>query len=335
MSQSFYSTALAHWSTALLSAIALVGCTTPNPPTTGASPAATLGATPAATTADKKPKVVASYSVPCHLVREIAKEQVELTCLIDPDQDPHTYAAKPSDKQAIEQADLVFYGGLNFEPTIIEMVTSTNTPAPKLPLNELATPAPLFVEEEGKKEPDPHVWHDAENTIRMVQIIQQNLAKVDPNNAAEYAKNAATVETQFKALHAWVPKQIATIPANQRKLVTTHDALGYYARAYGLTVEGALLGVSTDEAASAAKVKSLSQSIQATGIPVIFAEVTANDKVLRTVAKEAGVKISSEPLVADGLGAIGSPQGTYTGMMTSNTCTIAKNLGGNCTEFRP
>jgi ABC-type Zn uptake system ZnuABC Zn-binding protein ZnuA len=268
-------------------------------------------------------------------VQEIAKDKVDLNCLISPDQDPHTFEARPSDKQAIEQADIVFYGGLNFEPAISDLVSSANTPAPKLPLNELATPNPLFVEEDGKKEPDPHVWHDAENTMRMVKIIQENLAKLDPTNAAEYSKNAAALETKFKALHAWVPKQIQTIPKDQRRLVTTHDAMGYYSRAYGIPVEGTLLGVSTDEAASAAKVKSLSQGIQASGVPVIFGEVTANDKVLRTVAKEAGVKISPEPLVADGLGAKDSPQGTFVGMMESNTCNIAENLGGQCVPFKP
>lgn len=338
MSKYMPSSLLKVWSIAVSALlVSLTGCTQPATNTSTSTSTTTSTSEPSASApaAGKKPKVVASYSVPCHLVQEIAKDKVDLTCLVAPDQDPHTYEAKPSDKKAIEQADLVLFGGLNFEPTVIDLVQATKTPAPKLALNELATPNPLFVEEEGKKEPDPHVWHDAKNTIRMVKIIQENLAKIDPEDAAEYTKNATALETQLKALDEWVPKQIATIPAAKRRLVTTHDAMGYYARAYGLKVEGTLLGVSTDEAASASKVKSLSKSVKATGIPVIFAELTANDKILSTVAKEAGVKISSEPLLADGLGATGTPAGTFMGMMEGNTCNIAKNLGGQCTPLKP
>ncbi|GAA6618694.1 metal ABC transporter solute-binding protein, Zn/Mn family [Scytonema sp. NUACC26] len=293
----------------------------------------TTTSSPATAITKTKPKVVASHSVLCNLVEEVAQDKVNLTCLINPDQDPHTYEGKPSDRQAIEQADLVFYAGLNFDPAIASMVEATKTSVPKIALHDQTTSKKLTLVENGKTETDPHVWHDVKNTIGMVQLIETNLAKIDPGHAAEYSKNADAYEARLKALDAWIPKQIATIPQRQRRLVTTHDALGYYANAYGLTVTDTLLGISTEEEPTASKIKSLTNSIKKQGVPVVFAEVTANDKVLKTVANEAKVKISPEELLADGLGKKGTPQGTYIGMMERNTCAIAKGLGGQCTSF--
>ena len=109
--------------------------------------------------------------------------------------------------------------------------------------------------------------------------------------------------------------------------------MSYYARAYGLVVEGTLLGISTEEEPTAAEVKSLTEGIQAIGVPMVFAELTSNDKVLRTVANEADVDISEDVLIADGIGEKGTPSGTYQGMLAYNTCTIVFGLGGTCSEF--
>jgi ABC-type Zn uptake system ZnuABC Zn-binding protein ZnuA len=255
-------------------------------------------------------------------------------CLINYDRDPHTYEATPSDRQAIEQADAVFYAGLNFEPSIIQMVQATNTAAPKVPVHEKAVVEVIQTEEEGKIEPDPHVWHDVQNGIRMVELIQRTLSEADPANAERYASNANTMIRELERLDAWIPEQIATIPENQRRLVTTHDAMSYYARAYGLDVEGTLLGISTEEEPTAAQVKSLVTGVKSANVPVLFAELTSNDKVLRTVANESGVKISKNVLIADGIGKQGTPEGTYQGMLVYNTCAIANGLGGKCTPFK-
>jgi manganese/iron transport system substrate-binding protein len=309
----------------------LVGCESEKASNT-TSEITTTATTAAATS--KKTKVVASHSVICDLVKEIAKDKVDLSCLINPDEDPHVYEGKPSDRQAVEQADVVFYAGLDFDPAIVKMVQASKTAATKLALHEIATDKKLTLVEDGKTETDPHVWHNAKNGLRMVQIIQENLAKVDPSDAAEFSKNAQELETKIKAIDAWIPQQIATIPVKQRTLVTTHDALGYYGNAYGLKINETLQGISTEEQPTAAKVKSLTESIKKQQVPVIFAEVTANDKVLKTVANEAKVKISDTELFADGLGKPDSPQGTYLGMLESNTCAIANGLGGKCTAFK-
>lgn len=169
----------------------------------------------------------------------------------------------------------------------------------------------------------------------MVRLIRENLANIDPANADSYNRNAETLIATLEKLDAWISEHLATIPENQRRLVTTHDALGYYANAYGVPIEGTLVGVSSDREPSAARVKSLTEAIKTAGVPVVFAEFSANDKVLQTVANEAGVSISEKVLIADGLGEKDSPAGTYAGMMEYNTCAIATGLGGQCTSFNP
>ncbi len=268
------------------------------------------------------------------MVEKIGADKIDSNCLIDYDQDPHTYEAKPSDRKAIEDADAVFYAGLNFEPSIVEMSEATKTTAPKIALHEKATANVIQVEEDGEKEPDPHVWHDINNGKEMVKLIGDTLAQVDPDNADTYKTNAEKYNTKLDRLDAWIKQQIALIPADKRKLVTTHDAMSYYAKAYGLTVEGTLLGLNTEEQPTASKVKELSEEIKSKDVPTVFAELTANDKVLKVVAKEAGVEVTPEPLIADGIGAKGTPEGSYTGMIEYNTCIIVKGLSDKeCKPF--
>lgn len=316
---------------AVVSAIAvtigLTACIPPSEVSTSSEGESSLAAN------GEAPDVVASYSVLCSLVEQIAADVLEPTCLIRYDQDPHTYEATPSDRRAIEQAEAVFYAGLNFEPSIIQMVEATTTPSPKVAVHEAAVEDIIQVDEAGQVEPDPHIWHDIENGIRMVRLIEQTLSDIDPANAETYAANADKLVEELERLDTWIPAQVATIPENQRRLITTHDAMSYYARAYGLTVEGTLLGLSTEQEPTAAQVKTLTESIQAIGVPMVFAELTSNDKVLRTVANEAGVRISEDVLIADGIGEAGTPAGSYQGMLVYNTCTIVEGLGGTCSEF--
>lgn len=318
------------WGSAVLAiTVGLAGCGSSADPTAASD--STLETAGQAN--DDDLAVVASFSVLCSMVEQVAADVLEPTCLIGFDQDPHTYEATPSDRRAIELADVVFYAGLDFEPSIIQMVEATDTPAPKIAVHEEAVTTLLELEEDGDIEPDPHIWHDVDNGIRMVQLIEQTLAELDPANADQYSSNAAVLIQELEQLHAWIPTQIATIPENQRRLVTTHDAFQYFAQAYGLTVEGTLLGISTEEEPTAAQVKSLTEGIKSAQVPVVFAELTSNDKVLRTVAREAGVSISDQVLIADGIGQPGTPEGSYQGMLVYNTCIIAEGLGGSCTPL--
>lgn len=292
------------------------------------------------------PKVVATTGVICDLTKEIAESSIDITCLIKPGEDPHAYQSKPENRKAIETANLILYAGYNHEPSIIKLIKSSSNPAPKIAVQELAVPKPLMGEHEhgeekaqnkphvaGEKVPDPHVWHNAQNGIRMVETIRDELKKVSPSNAQLYTKNAAKLTDDLAKIDTWIKVQIATIPAPKRKLVTTHDALSYYANAYGLEIAGALQGVTTEEQPTAARIAELSSQIKTAGVPTIFVETTTNPKLMQTVAREANVKISDKELYSDELGGSGTGADTYEGMLKTNTCAITSGLGGNCTPF--
>ena len=292
--------------------------------------------------AESKPKVVASHNVICDLVDTIAVETIELTCLMDADQDPHTYRPTPGDRKAIEEAQLILYGGYQLEPQITELFANAETP--KVALYEVVT-EPIMVEHEseskqpeaGEKVPkpeleaDPHVWHNVENTVKMVEAIQSIFLQVNPTAAEQYLVNSVSLTEQLWQLDAWIKDQVATIPEGQKFLVTTHDSLNYYVKAYDLDDYQTLQGLSAESSPTASQVRDLSQKVKAAGVTTIFAESTKSDRVIRNVAKAAGVKLSEQPLYADGLGAAEN----YTEMMSHNTCAIVDGLGGECEPFKP
>jgi ABC-type Zn uptake system ZnuABC Zn-binding protein ZnuA len=167
----------------------------------------------------------------------------------------------------------------------------------------------------------------------MAEAIGNSLKQTDPRNADFYRQNINTIRTQLEQLDTWIKAQVATIPQNQRVLVTTHDALGYYAQAYNFRVAESLMGVSTSEQPNAARFRELVELIRAQRVPTVFVEVTSNDRVMNNLAREANVQIAPRSLMADGLGPRGSNTGTYVQMLTSNTCIIVTGLGGQCTPF--
>lgn len=329
--------------TVLAFAVGFVGCTASQE-----NQNATSSPSPSATT-EEKPQLVATSSVLCDLTERIAQDTINLTCLIPAGTDPHVYQPKPSDRKAIEQANLILYNGYGFETDLVKLIESTKNSGPKVAVGEVAVPKPLKGEEHGHEhgagekaetehahsEYDPHVWHDAKNGVRMVEVVRDHLQKISPNHTATYASNAEKMTSQLTQLDNWIQAQISTIPANQRKLVTTHDAMGYYAAAYGIPIEGALQGISTDEKATAGRVKELVGEIKQANVPTIFTETTANPKVIETVAREAKVKVSDQELYADGLGEKGSKADTYEKMLIANTQAIVEGLGGNYTPFQP
>lgn len=328
-------------------ALGLVGCISKQQTRTS-SPNTTSDASP--TSADSnRPKVVATSSVLCDITEKIIQDTVDLTCLIPAGTDPHVYAPKPSDRKAIEQANLILYNGYGFENDLIKLIESTKNSAPKVAVGEAAVPKPLKGEEhdhqhgtEEKAEAghehgefEPHVWHDAKNGVRMVEAVRDNLQKISPSNAATYTSNAAKMTRELTQLDGWIKSQISTIPAQQRKLVTTHDAMGYYAAAYGIPIEGALQGISTEEKPTAGRVKELVDEINQVGVPTIFAEATINPKLMETVSRETGVNVSEQRLFADGLGEKGTNADTYEKMLIANTKAIVEGLGGKYRPFQP
>ncbi len=311
----------------------LTGCTTPTSkqpdvaiPTASETPATT----PTANT--DSPKVVVTNTVLCDLTKQIAASTVNVVCLLAPGSDPHVYKLTPESRQSIEDAKLVLYGGYDFEPELAKAIKATSNPALKIAVHEVAVPQPQKFEEDGKSTTDPHVWHNAQHGIKIAETIATSLEKVVPAQAATYKQNTQKLTSEIGQLDTWIKSQINTIPTAKKVLFTTHDALGYYSKAYGIPVD-ALEGLSTEEKPNAARAKELVGKIKQAQVPTIFAELTLNPKLITAIAQEAKVKVAEQEIYADGLGEANSPGGTYQQMLVANTKAIVEGLGGKYTPF--
>ncbi len=336
---------------ALILGMGVIGCNAaPESNSNNTTSTSNTAITASDRSSENRPLVVATTSVLCDLTKQIAADTVNLKCLVAAGEDPHTYKPKPSDRKDIETANLILYGGYDFEPGIIKLVQASKTPT-KVAVHEVAVPKPIITEghhhhhhhHHGEKEekhsekaenaPDPHVWHNAENGINMVKVIRSNLESKSPENAELYTNNAQKITQELQQIDSWIENQINTIPTKKRQLVTTHDALGYYVQAYGLKFAGALEGLSTEEQPTAAKVGQLVKEIKQKKVPTIFAENAQNPKLIERVAQEANVKVSQREIYADSLGEAGSEADTYQKMLIANTQTIVEGLGGKYTTF--
>lgn len=338
----------------------LSSCTAP----TSTTQEPTTTASPAVASADA-PKVVATTTILCDMVRQIAQETVNLTCLLEPGVDGHVYQPVPEDRKAIENAQLILYSGYDFEPGLIKLIKSTSNPAPKIAVAEKAVPKPLMGhshahDESSEKEkdhdhahdhdhdhghaddhakgedlPDPHVWQNAANGAQMAAVVTSALTQLEPQHKELYTKNGDALKTELAQIHAWISTQIETVPANNRKLVTTHDAMQYFSDAYNIPVSTALQGISTEEKPTATRLKELVDAVKESGVPMIFPEVVVNPKLIEAVARDANVQVSDRTLFTDSIGEPGSKGDTYPRMLIANTQTIVEGLNGKFVSFQP
>ncbi len=282
-------------------------------------------------------KVVATFSVLGDLTQAVGGDDIQLTTLIGPGVDAHTYDPSPADLAMLEQADVIVENGLGFEPWLDNFLDSTNFQGERIIASDGIAPRHAdetdHDDEEAPDEDhahggdDPHVWHSVPNAIVMVENIRDGLQAADPDRAAAYDANAAAKIADLQALDAWVREQVATLPEDRRKLVTSHDTFGYFADTYGFQILGTALGSLSTEAGdpSARQIAQLVGQIKDAGTPAIFAENVANPDLMEAIAAEAGVTLAP-PLYSDALGAPGTPGDTYDGMMRSNVETIVQAL---------
>ncbi|MGB3202228.1 MAG: zinc ABC transporter substrate-binding protein [Nodosilinea sp.] len=289
-----------------------------------------ISSTASSTEDNSQPAVVATSTLLADWAAEVGGDHIELTGILQPGADPHVYEPVPADSIAFEQADLIFYNGYNLEPNLIRLLNAAGVNARQFAVGEVVPP--LDLEKDNSTVPDPHVWGNVSHAIPMVEAIRDQLIELAPEQEALFTQNAAAYIDELNQLHTWIEAQTATIPPDQRQLITTHDAFQYYANAYGLTVAGTLIGLSTEEQPSARTVQQLVTSIQQLGVPAIFAETTINPRLITTVAAEANVVLAPTPLYSDSTGAPGSDGDSYLKMMAANTRAIVENLGGTVTE---
>jgi ABC-type Zn uptake system ZnuABC Zn-binding protein ZnuA len=264
-----------------------------------------------------KLRVVATTGLVGDVVQNVAGDRIELTTLIGPGQDPHTYQPTPKDIAAIERAHVVFINGFNLE----EGLQSTIDAAAGKSSPVVSVSAGIQPRGAG----DPHVWFDPANVKVWTGNIEKSLSALDPANAAAYQANAAAYTRQLDELDAYVRAQVALIPTERRKLVTDHEALGYFADRYGFQVVGAVIpSLSTSAEPSAGDLAALVEVIRAQGVPAIFIGTTTNPKLADLVARETGAQVL--PLHTGETGAAGSEAETYLGMMRANVDTIVAGL---------
>lgn len=278
--------------------------------------------------------VVTTSTMITDWTEQVGGDEIEVIGILPPGADPHVYEPVAADSRAIEQGDLILYNGYNLEPELIKIINGAGvTEEKRFAIAEVITP--LDYDYDGQRVPDPHVWGDVENAITMVNAVRDRLIELSPEDEAEFRENAAKYTEKLEQLDTWILQQIQTIPADQRQLITTHDAFQYYARAYGLTVTGTLIGISTEEQPSAQTVKNLSNAVKQNNVPTIFAETTINPALIKTVANEAGVKLAEQELYSDSIGSPDSEANSYIGMLIVNTSAIVQGLEGNYTPFNP
>ena len=278
-----------------------------------------------------KPSVVATSTIIADLTDEVAGNEIQLKGILKPGTDPHVYEQVPADSVALEKANLILYNGYNLEPGLIKLMNAAGLKSSKVAVGEVAKS--LQLDKKGEKVPDPHVWGDVQNVILMVNAIRDALIKLSPEDQDKFTQNAAKLISELQQLDTWIIQEIKTIPPEKRKLVTTHDAFQYYARAYSIPVAGTLIGISTEEQPSAQTVQKLVESVKSVGVSAIFAETTINPALIKTVAQEAGVKLATKQLYSDSIGASGSDGDSYIKMMVANTRSIVEALGGKYTPF--
>lgn len=299
----------------------LTGCTTQSGDRSVES-AANLG----------KLKVVVTSTVLCDLTHQIAATTIDLVCLLKPGTDPHVYKIAPTDRQAIEDAKLILYGGYDLAPDLIKVIKSTSNPAPQVAVDEVAVPNPQKFDEDGKSTIDPHVWHNLQNGVKIAQTISSSFQKIAPNNSKIYQQNTQKITTELTQIDRWIKAEIATIPPAKKILFTTHDAFGYYSTAYGIPLIS-IQGVSTEEKPTAARIKTVVDRLKQTSVPTIYAESTLNSQLIKAIANETNTKISAKELYGDGLGVPNSEAETYQKMSIANTQAIVEGLGGKYTPF--
>ena len=305
---------------------------TPTPQATNVAAPAAAGASPAASAAAesvpapaRKLVVLATTTHIQDFLRNVGGDRVTVVAVLGPNDDSHDYQPTAENARNFSQADLVLANGVGLEPWLDSLGRNVRSGIPAV---KLAEAAKLQIEKGDDREPDgdPHVWQDPTNAVKMVNAIRDSLIQVDAAGAPVYMANAAAYVAQLEQMDQQIKDQLATIPVAQRKLVTNHDAFGYYVRHYGLTFVGSVVpSLSTEAEPSAGEIQKLIADIKAQGVKAIFTETNLNPRLEQQVAQQAGVKIYTN-LYADALGAPGSEGDTYIRAMLFNTRQIVEGL---------
>ncbi|QLG42714.1 zinc ABC transporter substrate-binding protein [Paenibacillus sp. E222] len=277
-----------------------------------------------------KVQVTATTGMIADVAREVGGAYVDVTGLMGPGVDPHLYKASQGDIRKLEQAKVIFYNGLHLEGKMTDILEKMSKSkivtavSENIPVEELRSG-----KDTGGTEYDPHVWFDVSHWMHAAEAVRDTLVEADPEHAEEYKTQAEQYLMKLEALDSEVREKIQEIPEASRVLVTAHDAFGYFGQAYDMKVMG-LQGISTAAEYGARDVSELRDYLVENNIKAVFVESSVPAKAMEAIiagAAEKGhtVSIGGE-LFSDAMGAEGTEEGTYIGMIRHNTQTIVEAL---------
>jgi zinc/manganese transport system substrate-binding protein len=279
-------------------------------------------------------KVVTSFSILGDLVKQVGGDRIEVTTLVGPNGDAHVFSPSPAVAAKVKAAQIIFMNGLGLEGWMERFVKASGTKAPLVVTStgvETRTGGDAVHDEPkgNSKGPaehrlDPHAWQNVATVKVYVANIREALVKADPSGQGTYDANAARYLAELDTLDTEVKAAMAKVPADRRRIITTHDALGYFAAAYGMQII-APQSVSTESEASAQDVARIIRQIKAQGIPAVFIENVSDDRLIQQIAKETGAKIGGK-IYSDALSEPGGPASTYVDMMRNNIRAFSEAL---------
>lgn len=270
--------------------------------------------------------VTASFSILGDLVRVVGGERVSVTTLVVANEDAHVFEARPSDAKTVLASKLVVINGLGFEPWAQRLIQSSGYKGHTVVASAGVKARHMDAEtgHVGHEETDPHAWQNPENVELYVRNMAVALAKIDPAGTGVYQANAQAYIAELKSLDQWAQAQIAAIPAEKRKVITSHDAFGYFAAHYGVTFL-APQGMSTETEPSAKEVAQLITQIKRDKIRAVFLENMSNPKLIAQLSQDAGALLGAT-LYADALSGPTQPGATYLQMMRHNVTQLVAGM---------
>ncbi|MGI9421803.1 MAG: metal ABC transporter solute-binding protein, Zn/Mn family [Hyphomicrobiaceae bacterium] len=282
--------------------------------------------------AAKTISIVATTGMIADAARQIGGERVRVRALMGPGVDPHAYRQTRTDIVALVRADLVLWHGLYLEAQMEEFMRKLAKRQKVVAVAEKISSDVLLTHDIYKDKFDPHVWMNPELWMLVVDKVRDALIAVAPHHEAEFVTNSKRHRAEIAKLALYAKGILATVPAAGRVLVTAHDAFNYFGRAYGFEVIG-IQGISTESEAGLRRVRDLVETLVKRKIGAVFVESSVSDRNVRALiegaaAREHNVVIGGE-LFSDAMGADGTYEGTYVGMIDHNVTTIARALGGD------
>lgn len=273
-----------------------------------------------------KTKVVTTYSVLYDLTRNIAGDQAEVSSLVPVGVDPHTYEPTPGDLRRVSEADLIIYNGFGLEIWFNKLIQAAGKGDQVVVATENITPYLIQAEGPFAGQPDPHAWMDPLLVKLYVERIRDALIEIDPQGAEVYLANAEGYIDELADLDAWIQQQLIHVPPENRKLVTTENAMRYFAEEYGFEIVGWIYTLAPEEDISARRLVELIGQVREKKVPALFVDITLNPRMIERVSEETGVPIAGS-LYIDSLSKPGEGADTYLSMMRANVELLVDALG--------